>query len=70
MAVIPSLTEFFDLLKRDLQTFGLMSQYVQSLNTGFKNGTVDVFDYAAGLINLGQVNLNSAEDVKWLTDQD
>jgi len=69
MGVIPSLTEFFDLLKRDLETFGLMAQYVQSLNTGFKNGTVDVFDYAAGLINLGQVNLNSAEDVKWLKDQ-
>jgi hypothetical protein len=69
MAVIPSLTEFFDLLKRDLQTFGLMGQYVSALNQGFKDGSIDVFDYAAGLINLAKVDLNSAESVKWLKDE-
>lgn len=69
MAVIPSLTEFFELLKRDFETFGLMGQYVSALNQGFKDGNKDVFDYAAGLINLAKVDLNSAESVKWLKDE-
>jgi len=69
MAVIPSLTDFFELLKRDFETFGLMGQYVSALNQGFKDGNIDVFDYAAGLINLAKVDLNSAESVKWLKDE-